>query len=150
MAKVKTMLSSEFSMSDLGELHSFLGIKVERIWEAHSISLSQAAYIEQVLLKYNMSKAKPCQTPMTAATKLTSESSPKTQEEQLAMADVPYRQACGPLQHLQVSTRPDINKATSVCCQFFQNPGSDHWTAVKGTTNYALCERNNKFEIGVS
>lgn len=59
LARVKNMLSSEFTMNDLGELHSFLGIRVERMWATHQILLSQSAYIQQVLTKYNMLQAKP-------------------------------------------------------------------------------------------
>lgn len=69
------------------------------------------------------------------------------------MLEIPYRQACGSLQHLQVSTRPDISKATSVCCQYFQNPGMQHWTAVKrvmrylkGTQQYGLVYRQEQTE----
>lgn len=151
MSRVKRMLSSAFAMGDLGDLHSFLGTKIEQSWQDCWISLNQSAYIEQVLTKYNMSSAKPVHTPMAGSAKLTSKSSPKTKEEIRAMALIPYRQACGSLEHLQVSTRLDISKATSTCCQFFQNPGNDHWTAVKrimryleGTQNLGLIYRQQQ------
>lgn len=91
------MLTAEFAMTDLGELHSFLGIKIERIWKEHLISLSQQSYVQQVLLKYKMSDAKSCATPMTASAKLTAEMSPNTDRERELMQLVPYRQACGSL-----------------------------------------------------
>lgn len=153
LAKVKKMLSLEFAMTDLGELHSFLGIKIERMWAQHTISLSQAAYVQQVLAKYNMTEVKPSSTPMNTSAKLSNKSCPTTKEEIEAMALIPYRQACGSLQHLQVSTRPDISKATSVVCQFFQNPGQQHWTAVKcvlrylkGTQNYGLVYKREELK----
>lgn len=60
-----------------------------------------------------MQAAKPCQTPLAVSTKLSAFGKPSTPKEKQATEQIPHRQACGSLQHLQVSTRPDISKATS-------------------------------------
>lgn len=129
-------------------------MSISRIETEHLISLNQENNIQLVLIKYNMQAAKPSLTPMAKFAKLTAEASPKAEEELTKMALVPYRQACKSLQHLQFSTRPDISKATSVACQFFQNLGSSHWTALKrimrylkGTKNYELVYRQSQSNI---
>ena len=61
------------------------------------------------------------------------------------MRNVPYLSAIGTLQYLCTMTRPDIAKAVSFLGCFSQNPGPQHWLAVKhlfrylqGTKDYKL------------
>ena len=61
------------------------------------------------------------------------------------MRNVLYLSAIGTLQYLCTMTRPDIAKAVSFLGRFSQNPGPQHWLAVKhlfrylqGTKDYKL------------
>jgi len=47
------------------------------------------------------------------------------------MCNVPYREAVGLLMYAAMGTRPDIDFAVSTVAQFSDNPGWDHWEAVK-------------------
>jgi hypothetical protein len=60
--------SSEFAMTDLGRLHHFLGIKVEH--KTYGLFFSQASYASDILAHANMSKSKPCSTPVDTSSKL--------------------------------------------------------------------------------
>jgi hypothetical protein len=78
--------------------------------------------------------------------KLTKEMCPKTQEEIEYMSRVPYSLAVGSLMYAMVCTRPDIAHAVGVVSRYMNNPGKEHWEAVKwilrylrGTANHALC-----------
>ena len=71
---------------------------------------------------------------------------PKTQEDMDYMSKVPYASAVGSLMYAMVCTRPDIAHAVGVVSRYMNNPGKEHWMAVKwilrylrGTTNQALC-----------
>ena len=62
------------------------------------------------------------------------------------MSKVPYASAVGSLMYAMVCTRPDIAHAVGVVSRYMNNPGKEHWMAVKwilrylrGTTNQALC-----------
>lgn len=45
LVRAKEILSTRFSMTDLGELHLFLGISVKRNRSSHEITLSQHALL---------------------------------------------------------------------------------------------------------
>lgn len=83
-----------------------------------------------------MSECKPVKIPMNASEKLSTEMSPKTDEEVAAMKDVPYQEAVGCLMYLAQCTRPDILFAVNVLSRFNQNPGPKHWIAVKHVLRY--------------
>ena len=67
---------------------------------------------------------------------LTESMSPTTEAERVDMARVPYRSAVGSLMYAMVATRPDIAAAVSAVSRFMENPGSEHWTAVKHIMRY--------------
>jgi hypothetical protein len=71
---------------------------------------------------------------------------PKTQEEIEYMSRVPYSSTVGSLMYAMVCTRPDIAHAVGVVSRYMNNPGKEHWEAVKwilrylrGTATHALC-----------
>ncbi|KAL9997056.1 putative RNA-directed DNA polymerase [Helianthus debilis subsp. tardiflorus] len=61
-------LSAEFAMTDLGNLHHFLGITVTR--GTKSLFLCQTQYARDILHRANMTACKPCQTPVDTNAKL--------------------------------------------------------------------------------
>lgn len=54
MQKIVDSLKCEFSMKDLGELKSFLGIKIEQT--PKGIFLSQRTYMENMISRFGMSE----------------------------------------------------------------------------------------------
>ncbi|KAG8473176.1 hypothetical protein CXB51_035117 [Gossypium anomalum] len=57
--KVKAQLSEEFEMKDLGPVKKILGMEILRYRKASKLYLSQKGYIEKVLCRFNMQRAKP-------------------------------------------------------------------------------------------
>jgi hypothetical protein len=76
--------------------------------------------------------------------RLSSKMSPTTEAEKAKMKTVPYREAVGKLLYLSIATRPDIAYAVSVLCRFTDNPGREHWGAVKRILRYLKKTRNYK------
>jgi hypothetical protein len=77
---VKSLLSNNFDMKDLGEASVILGIKITR--SKDGITLDQSHYVEKILKKYNYFDCKPASTPYDSSVKLfkdTSESVRKTE-----------------------------------------------------------------------
>jgi histone deacetylase 1/2 len=68
-------LQSEFALKDLGDLHYFLGIEVERLEDG--LVLSQQRYATEILAKAGMKNCKPISTPMCTSEKLSIESGEK-------------------------------------------------------------------------
>ena len=62
--------------------------------------------------------------------------SPKTPEDMVEIAKVPYASAIGSLIYAMLCTRPDIAYAVSVTSRFKSNPGLEHWVAVKAILKY--------------
>ncbi|BBN67388.1 hypothetical protein Prudu_63S000500 [Prunus dulcis] len=58
---VKSYLSRNFDMKDMGEAHVILGMKIEKTTQG--ISLSQSSTIEKMLKKFNYFECKPTPTP---------------------------------------------------------------------------------------
>jgi hypothetical protein len=71
---------------------------------------------------------------------------PKTHEEIKYMSRVPYSSTIDSLMYAMVCTRPNIVHAVGVVRMYMNNPGKEHWEAVKwilrylrGTATHALC-----------
>lgn len=135
MANMKKSLKSRFSMKDLGRLHFCLGIEV--VWRKDgSLMLRQEQFIKRVLEKFRMSDCKPVFTPLQPGVNLTKEMCASSEEDIQLMKDVPYRSAVGSLIYLVTATRPDIAAAVGAVSKYLENPGQEHWTAVKRIFRY--------------
>ncbi|KAK9053174.1 hypothetical protein SSX86_029806 [Deinandra increscens subsp. villosa] len=99
---VITSLSKEFAMTDLGDLHHFLGIAVTR--DKSGLFLSQAQYAQEILQRAYMSNCKPCAILVDTDAKLSADNGPLLPDVTL------YRSLVGALQYLTF-TCPDITYA---------------------------------------
>lgn len=106
-------------------------------WE--SIHLSQRAYIQSILRRYNLQDLKPLSIPMDPSTRFSTAQAPSTTQEFAAMRDVPYHEAVGSLMYAALGTRPDIAYAVQTVSRFSKNPGLAHWEAVKRVFRYRIC-----------
>ncbi|CAM8980353.1 unnamed protein product [Rhodiola kirilowii] len=142
--KVNMDLSKEFTMKDLGAAKQILGMTIIR--NGAELKLSQKEYVEKVLNRFNMNNAKPVSTPLASHFKLPKDFSPSTEEDEKHMANIPYASAIGSLMYAMVCTRSDIAQVVGVVSRYMNNPGKQHWEAVKwifrylrGTTDVGLC-----------
>lgn len=133
---VKKVLSSEFKMTDLGSLSFFLGVQAQINKLGRCIALHQKHYIEKLTTKFKMDDAKTADTPAVPGMILSKEHSPKTEEEEKQMSEIPYRMLVGCLLWISNWTRPDIAHATSTVSQFLVNPGQMHRIAAKRILRY--------------
>ena len=127
----KAGLRKYVEVTNLGELHWMLGVEIKRDREARTTHLSQRAYIESILRRYNLDDLKPLSIPMDPAIRLTTKQAPATAAEHAIMRDKPYREAVGTLNWAALTTRPDIAFAVATVARFAANPGIAHWEAVK-------------------
>ncbi|KAL1219429.1 Retrovirus-related Pol polyprotein from transposon TNT 1-94 [Cardamine amara subsp. amara] len=132
-------------MKDLGTAKTILGMEIRMDRSTRKLWVSQRNYIEKILDRFDMSKAKPVSTPLANHFKLTETQCPKTDKNIKDMAQVSYASAVGCLMYAMVCTRPDLAQAVSQVSKYMSNPGRKHWEAVKwilrylrGTANYDL------------
>ena len=132
----KVDMCKEFEMSDLGQLHYFLGIE---IWQSEKgIFMSQAKYAMDILKKFNMSDCKPLATRVEFGLKLSK------YEDSDSVDATFYRQLIGSLIYL-TSACPDIAYVVSLVSRFMADPKIEHWKTAKrilryirGTRDYGL------------
>jgi hypothetical protein len=134
--ETKNFLSSKFDMKDLGEASYVLGIEIHRDRSKGVLGLSQKAYFERVLKKYNMHKCSGSPAPVVKGDKFGTFQCPRNQIETDQMKSVPYASAVGSIMYAQVCTRPDLAFITGMLGRFQSNPGLDHWKAVKKVLRY--------------
>jgi histone deacetylase 1/2 len=122
-------LKKDFALKDLGELHYFLGMEVNKVRDG--IILSQDRYASDLLAKVNMVNCKPVCTPLSTSEKLSA-----YKGTHLGPSDAKnYRSVVGALQYLTL-TRPDISFAVNKVCQFLHAPTDIHWMTVKRILRY--------------
>jgi len=112
-------LNMDFALKDLGELHYFLGIEVNKI--QNGILLTQEKYVNDVLQRVGMKDCKPVSTPLSSSEKLSLH-----EGSLLGSSDATnYRSVVGALQYL-TPTRPDISYSVNKVCQFLHAPTTSH------------------------
>jgi len=125
--RVIAALKKEFAMKDLGPLHHFLGVAVQR--HKDQLTLSQRQYTLDILARHGMSDCKPCTTPVDTCAKVSADAGP-------AVADpTAYRSLAGALQYLTF-TRPDIAYAVQQICLHMHDPREAHLVAAKRILRY--------------
>ena len=133
---VKSFLSQNFDMKDLGEADVILNIKL--IKGENGIILKQSHYVENILNRFGYSDSKDSPTPFDPSLKL-------RKNRGQGINQLRYSQIIGSLMYLAGATRPDISFTVSNLSRFTSNLGSDHWCALervmrylRGTSAYGL------------
>ena len=132
MNQFKHQISEKFKMRDMGELKHFLGFEVSRDREAHTLTISSPQYVQDMLERFGMSKAKGATSPLPANIEL----KPTPPGSATLTAEYPYRSLIGSLQYLGYTTRPDIAFAVSTLARFQTAPSMEHWDAAKHVLRY--------------
>jgi hypothetical protein len=146
--ELKNTLSESFAMKDLGEARKILGIEIVRDRNEKKLYLSQEKYVEKVLRRFSMDKAKAVSIPLASHFKLSHKLCPSTDEEKLSMKNIPYSSAVGSLMYAMVCTRPDIAHVVGMVSRYLSNPGKVHWEAVKWVMRYLRGSSNLKLTLG--
>jgi len=129
-------VASRVDIKNLGTPSYYLGFEITRNRIERTINIHQQAKIIALIDSVEMMNCKPIATPADPSVKLTNEMSPRTDEDNELMRNIPYRSAVGKLLHISLTTRPDISYAVSCVARFNANPGNQHWSAVKRIIRY--------------
>jgi hypothetical protein len=120
-------LSSNFDMKDLGDASYVLGIEIHRDRTKSVLGLSQRAYIEKMLKRYNMHNCSDQPAPVVKGDKLGTFQGPRNQLEIDHMKSIPYASAVRSIMYAQVCTRPDLAFIIRLLGRFQSNPRYKHW-----------------------
>ena len=133
---LKLKLRLAFEMKELGEARKILGMEIIRNRHSRILQLSQKAYLEKIMRKFQMVDAKVVNIPFAQHFKLSHAQSPTDEKILKEMKRIPYSNAVGSLMYAMVCSRPDLARAMSMISRFMANPGKEHWTAVKWVFRY--------------
>lgn len=127
--ELKGKLGKRFSMKNLGNLQSFLGIRIRR--DETGMYLDQSDYTRRLIDRFAMTDCKPCNTPIES--KSFTETS---NEEDYIIGSKPYKELIGCLMYLMLGTRPDISVSVNYFSRFQENYTESHWRQLKRILRY--------------
>ena len=119
--KLKSLLSKEFDMKDLGAAKKILGMEIHKDRASRRLWLSQYSYVKRVLERFNMDNAKPVSTSLENHFRLSTNQCPKINDEVKDMSKVPYESEVGCLMYAMVCIRLDLTHVVSVVSKFLSN-----------------------------
>ena len=141
-------IGTRFKIKDMGNLHHFLGVRIEKI-RAGEIWIGQPTDTLDILKKFGMEDSKSVATPVEAGRKLVKVSAVC----ELVNMEM-YQSAVGSLLYLSTKTRPDIAYAVGNDARFCSRSSVQQWKAVKrilrylrGTVNYGLMYSQNQDDV---
>jgi hypothetical protein len=114
-------LSRKFEMKDLGDLHFFLSMEVERDRAQHFFYINQIGYLKEIFKCFRMEDCKAIGMPFDPKTKLK-----RNKNKDVEMVKALYQQAVGSLMYAMVCIRPDLAYPISVVSQHMANPSLEH------------------------
>ena len=104
----KHKIAQHVEITDLGELHWLLGIKIKHDSECWTLHLSQQSYLDSIIARYNFQDLKPVSMPMEASMQLSTSQAPTTTLKIAKMHNIPYLEAVSSLMYASLGTHPDI------------------------------------------
>ncbi|CAI7906964.1 unnamed protein product [Closterium sp. NIES-54] len=135
LAHVKSELQKRHTCTDLGELTSYLGLRITRDRAHRTITLNQSHMVQQVLPCFGFTYSSPQCTPLPTGHSLAAPPSDKSVEP-----SGPYPELVGCLMYLMTCTRPDLTYPLSLLARYVA-PGRHrkvHMDAAKRVLRY-LC-----------
>ncbi len=131
LLQIKKELSQKFEMKDLGELHFFLGMEVERNRDERLLCINQIKYLKEILKCFRMEECKPIGVPFDPKVKLQRNVNGNDESKGFS-----YQQAVGSLMYAMLCTWPYLAYPINVLSQHMANPNMEHWMAVKQIFRY--------------
>ncbi|CAI6005198.1 unnamed protein product [Closterium sp. NIES-64] len=135
LAHVKSELQKRHTCTDLGELTSYLGLRITRDRARRTITLTQSHMVQQVLQRFRFTYSSPQPTPLPTGHSLSALPSDESVEPSGL-----YPELVGCLMYLMTCTRPDLAYPLSILARYVA-PGhhrKEHMDAAKRVLRY-LC-----------
>ena len=126
--KLLAFLNRKFKTNNLGECTWYDGCGIERDEELGTIKLSQEAYVDSLITRFNVQTTS--LTPASPGDDL----GPKRDDE--PGGDWPVREAVGSLLWLSTMTRPDITNAVRAVARYAHTPTERLWKSIMRILSY--------------
>ncbi|CAI7783074.1 unnamed protein product [Closterium sp. NIES-54] len=133
LAHVKSELQKRHTCTDLGELRSYLGLRITRDRARCTITLTQSHMVQQLLQRFDFTYSSPQATSLSTRHSLSALPSDESVEP-----SGPYPGLVGCLMYLMTCTRPDLAFPLSILARYVA-PGRyrpEHMAAAKRVLRY--------------
>jgi hypothetical protein len=138
----KAKLSAKWSMTDYGPVRHILGLHVRRKRSNRTLSISQKAYVDQLLEKYGQLNANNVTSPIEPGLRMTRRTTEEPCDKEL------YPSVVGSLMWLALGTRPDIAFTVNYLGRYNNDPSVDHWRTAMRSLRYLKATRAYKLDLG--
>ncbi|CAI7828272.1 unnamed protein product [Closterium sp. NIES-53] len=145
LAHVKSELQKRQTRTDLGELTSYLGLRITRDRAQRTITLTKSHMVQQVLQRFGFPYSSPQSTPLSTGHSLSTPPSDESVEP-----SGPYPELVGCLMYLMTCTRPDLAYPLSLLARYVA-PGRHqkvHWDAAKRVLRYLCSTSGMRLVLG--
>ena len=146
MDSVKDLLKLEFKVTDMGDLHWLLGIRIE--YDNSGIVLSQTAYIDKIIKCFGLQDANSVTYSLDKNHLLNKgKETRETTESSISLDPVKiklYQQIIGSLMYTVTGTRPDLAYTVTRLSQYLTKPTNQHIGAAKHVLQYLKGTRDMK------
>ena len=133
VTNIKSTLSNRYEMTDLGEIDSYLGVRIKRDRSSKHLEIDQSHYALEIVNRFGLSDAYTARTPLPTGADVHLEK----YDGQASSADIKlFQQMIGSLLYIQIGTRPDLSFAVSRLTQYASNPSPDHIRLAKYVLRY--------------
>ena len=148
--RFKEQLHSKWEISDLGPAKFTLGIAIDCDLDRHTIGLSQVAFIDWLIERFNLSDACPVDTPMIQGLQIRrpDKSLPASPDLDDWVEATHYRELVGSLNYIAVATRPDISFAVGRLTSVLDCYRLEHWSAALRVLRYLKGTRTLHLVLG--
>ncbi|CAI7899809.1 unnamed protein product [Closterium sp. NIES-54] len=135
LALVKSELQKRHTCTDLGELHSYLGLQITRDRTQRTITVTQSHMVHQVLQRFDFRYSSPQSTPLPTGHSLSTPPSDESVEP-----SCPYPELVGCLMYMMTCTRHDLPYPLSILARYVAlgRHRPEHWEVAKTALRY-LC-----------
>ncbi|CAI7878741.1 unnamed protein product [Closterium sp. NIES-54] len=135
LAHVKSELQKRHTYTDLGELTSYLGLRITRDRARRTITLTQSHVVQQVLQRFGFTYSSPLSTPLPTGHSLSAPPSDESVEP-----NGPYPELVGCLMYLMTCTRRDLAYPLSLLARYVAlgRHRKVHWDVANRVLRY-LC-----------
>jgi hypothetical protein len=121
MKVIKDKISKAFEITDNGALHWMLGVSICR--EARTLKISQAAYIQQILMRFKLADIRPLSIPVDPNVAIVADMGE-------AVSSRKFCEMLGAIMYTAIWTQPDLAYAVNRLARYQDKPCTGHHTAL--------------------
>ena len=146
--EIVKMLNREVKLNDLGEIDTYLSIKIVRNGGDRTFTLNQTAYIDELKDKYIVGEFPNVKYPLTDLHMVKLDDTKDSEEDEIYVMEFPVKELLGGLIYIAVCTRPDIMFAVSYLSRYASKPVRKICDGLENVLKYLINTKRKGLVLG--